>query len=373
MYKFSRQLKKISLFFVVALLVLCTSSGMACAAEPDMSEYDFSSDLSEDASRILSDIGVDGVDYDALLNTSPRKIIDMLIGIVSGELKQPLKTMGIIVAVLAMAAVAESFHKKKSESGTVTELFFSLMMVFTVAIPVSKTLTAAIAAIELSANFMLAYIPVFAGVVSMSGMPVTAVSYSAVTVGIAEITAQFCAQFVTGIVGIILCFVFLSSVSQTINSERIINLLKKVVTVVLSLLATVFVGMITIKGMLSAATDSVAIRGVKLIAGNAIPIVGGAIGDAYTSVLGSLGLIKNTVGTFGIVAVAAIHLPAVIELLLWYMILTLCSVFSGVLGISNCEKTLNGLASAVALINTVVIFSCVVFILTTGIILSLKS
>ena len=47
-----------------------------------------------------------------------------------------------------------------------------------------------------------------------------------------------------------------------------------------------------------------------------VPVVGGALSDAYNSVFGCLGVVKNTVGVFGIIAIAVTFLPVVLELIL---------------------------------------------------------
>ena len=107
-------------------------------------------------------------------------------------------------------------------------------------------------------------------------------------------------MFFVPLTGLIMMVTLLSSVSDNVNSAKIISLLKKIISIVLGVLSTVFVGLVTIKGALASSADSVSVKGIKLLAGNTIPIVGGAIGDAYTSVLGSLNLIKGTVGAFGI-------------------------------------------------------------------------
>lgn len=98
------------------------------------------------------------------------------------------------------------------------------------------------------------------------------------------------------------------------------------------------------KGALASSADSVSVKGIKLLAGNTIPIVGGAIGDAYTSVLGSLNLIKGTVGAFGIFAIAAVNIPVITEMLLWMIAVNICSALCGLLGEENAAKVLDGVS-----------------------------
>lgn len=363
------------LLAVLILLFIFSFSVNSFAEEgTSYSEYEseLSVELNEDAKDIMSQIGIENADYDELMNLSPRRIISYIIDLLKGEIKTPLLTVGMVLSIATLITIIGAFVKKQSSVDSINTMIGSFLIISVVAVPISNVLTAAASSVKLTAEFMLSYIPALAGIVSASGMPLTSAAYSAGTIGLAEIIIQLCSKFFFSIISIILCMVFLSSLSNNFSSEKIISLFKKIITVSLSILAGVFVGMITIKGNLASSADSVAIKGVKLIAGNAIPIVGGAVGDAYTSILGSMTLIKNTVGSFGIIAVCAINIPIIAEMLLWYFAINICSVFCEILGNQNEKKILDGISSAVVLVNTITIFSAVIFILTTGVIISLK-
>ena len=240
--------------------------------------------------------------------------------------------------------------------------------------PLASTLSSAASSIALTADFMKGYIPVFAGTVAASGMTLTSASYSALELAAAEAVSQLSSMFFVPLTGLIMMVTLLSSVSDNVNSAKIISLFEKRLFRLFSVfLSTVFVGLVTIKGALASSADSVSVKGIKLLAGNTIPIVGGAIGDAYTSVLGSLNLIKGTVGAFGIFAIAAVNIPVITEMLLWMIAVNICSALCGLLGEENAAKVLDGVSGVLSLTNTITVFSAVVFILSTGIILSLRS
>lgn len=372
MRKHHFKLKIASLLALVIILIFAFPVTTFAVEEDYSYANDFADELNDGANEIMSQIGIENADYDELMNLSPRRIISYIIDLLKGEMKTPLLTVGAVLAIITLITVISSFVKDKTSADSVYTMIGSFLIISVVSVPISNALSAAASSVKLTAEFMLTYIPALAGVVSASGMPLSSAAYSAATIGLAEVIMQLCSEFFLGIISIILCMVFLSSVSDNFNSEKIIGLFKKFITVVMSVLATVFVGMITIKGNLASSADSVAIKGVKLIAGNVIPIVGGAVGDAYTSVLGSMTLIKNTVGSFGIIAICVINIPVIAELLLWYFAVNICSVFCDILGNSNGKKILDGISSALVLVNTITIFSAVIFILSTGVVISLK-
>ena len=128
-----------------------------------------------------------------------------------------------------------------------------------------------------------------------------------------------------------------------------------------------------VKSKIAVAADSVAVKGIKLLSGSVIPIVGGALGDAFSSVLGSFALIKNTVGAFGIAAVLIMVLPSVLSLLTWYFSLSVCSVICSLTGSDASSAVLKNICSCVSAVNVVLLFFATVFIISTGIMLNLRS
>lgn len=371
-----RKVKKTVVAFVFVLSVICLLPVVSYAAnsgdEKNISD-EFAVEISDGTSEILKSMGIENIDYDSLISASPRKIITCIIDIARGKLKEPVKTLGIVLSIAVVAAAVGSLAPSKTAEKYSVGTVCSFLIVSVLTVPLANTLSSAVSSVALTADFMKGYIPVFAGTVAASGMTLTSASYSALELAVAEAVSQLSSVFFVPLTGLIMMVTLLSSVSDNVNSAKIISLLKKIISIVLGVLSTVFVGLVTIKGNLASSADSVSVKGVKLLAGNTIPIVGGAIGDAYTSVLGSLNLIKSTVGAFGIFAIAAVNIPVITEMLLWMTAVNICSAFCGLLGEENAVKVLDGVSGVLSLTNTITVFSAVVFILSTGVILSLRS
>ena len=360
-------------FLMLVIFLLPIAASAADTGVEKITSDDFAVEISDETSKILESMGIENIDYDSLISASPRKIITCIIDIAKGKLKEPVKTLGIVLSIAVVAAVVGSFAPSKTAEKYSVGTVCSFLIVSALTVPLASTLSSAASSIALTADFMKGYIPVFAGTVAASGMTLTSASYSALELAAAEAVSQLSSMFFVPLTGLIMMVTLLSSVSDNVNSAKIISLLKKIISIVLGVLSTVFVGLVTIKGALASSADSVSVKGIKLLAGNTIPIVGGAIGDAYTSVLGSLNLIKGTVGAFGIFAIAAVNIPVITEMLLWMIAVNICSALCGLLGEENAAKVLDGVSGVLSLTNTITVFSAVVFILSTGIILSLRS
>ena len=168
------------------------------------------------------------------------------------------------------------------------------------------------------------------------------------------------------IISVITSLNVFSALDSDIKIGKATAAVKKIINFTLSVSASLFVGLINLKATLAGNADSLALKGVKMAAGAFVPVIGRALGDAVNSALGSIGLIKSTLGVFGIIAVALCFAPCLIELITWYLSLTLCSVFAGALGMKPCSDTIDSILGCISTLNVVLILCALVFILTTG-------
>lgn len=366
--------------FIVFLLYMFTytcfaedssESGVTEQAQAVFSEL--LSSLEEETKEALSEIGIDDADYTQLLSLSPKRVVDAILELITGKMSEKLKAVGFVCALLVLSAVLEGFAQPGSTMHSVFSVFTTLLIVVSLLLPVSESLVQAFSAMELSSNFLLAYIPAFAGVISMSGKPLSSAAYSSVMIGLSNLLAQCNVKVFLPVVQVFFSLNIASSVQPKYAFNSLVAFFKKAVTVLLGFSATMFTGLLAIKGSLASAGDSVAVRGVKMLVGSAVPVVGSALSDAYTSVLGSITLIQNAVGIFGIVVFALMHVPVILDLLLWYLALSFTASVSEALGQKQAATLLNGIASTVSLVNTLVIFTAFILIISTGIMLNFKN
>lgn len=367
-------MKKVCMVLCLTVVGMLLFSVGAFAETPDAAaeQKKILAGIDNTTKELLEEMGVSEIGFDDLFHASPKKIISMVLDVFRGKATEPIRVCALVCAVILLMSVAECFVKAGSAAESVQNFVASLLIIVTLLVPLSEAVTAAVSSVQSAANFMLLYIPIFTGFVSMSGEPITAASLNALMLGLAEGIEQICKSVFMPLIGILLSVNVVTAVYPQISGAKITSFIKRTVTVALSLFSTVFVGVLTTRGLLGTASDKVSIKGIKLLTSNAIPIVGGAIGDAYTSVLSSFSLIKNTVGVFGIVVIALIHLPSIAQLLLWYFALNLCSMVCAVVGQKNLQAMLESITAAVVLVNIIVIFSAFLMIISTGIILSFK-
>ena len=137
-----------------------------------------------------------------------------------------------------------------------------------------------------------------------------------------------------------------------------------------SIFASVFFILISCQSITAANTDTVSARTLRLLVSNAVPIVGGTIGDALKLVGGGLVTVKNAVGTTAVVFLLAMYLPAL--LITWGsgIFLNLFGFLCEYFGFSEVEGLLTHLKCAIDFSIAGFTFVFVVGIVNIGIFMS---
>ena len=114
--------------------------------------------------------------------------------------------------------------------------------------------------------------------------------------------------------------------------KKLKDLVKWVMTWFMKIILYIFTGYITVSGIISGTADQTAIKAAKLTISGMIPVVGGILSDASEAVLVGAGVVKNSVGIYGLLALIAITIVPFLTIGLYYLFTkitaSLCAVFA---------------------------------------------
>lgn len=320
----------------------------------------------EETRNLLEQSGISSVSFDELFSLSPQKVIKLITDISLNSYETPLKASAGLMSLFILFAVINSFYGEGLKNEGYYEFFEGALTVVSILVPLTEQLKQSVTAVTASSAFSAMYVPVFTALVSASGQPLSSFAYSACVLGFAEFCNAVIVNSVLPLLGIISGISIIASLNTSVNVDGVTGLLKKIITVFLSASSAVFVGLTNLKIKLSVSADSLTLKGIKTVAGGFIPIIGSSLGDAVNSTLSALSLIKNTVGVFGIIVIAVIFLPSVIKLTLWCLTLSIVRMAGEALDVKSAGKILGTVINAVSILNTVLVLSALILILTTG-------
>ena len=161
-----------------------------------------------------------------------------------------------------------------------------------------------------------------------------------------------------------------SALSTKIKLTGIVTTLQKFIKWALAFCMTVFTGVLGLNSVIGSAGDSVAIKSTRFVIGNFVPVVGGALSDAYSSVLGCIKLLKASVGAFGIIAAFCTFLPVLLETILWLLCLHLCAAVGGIFDNSAVESMMKSVCAAMEILLALLLCCLTVLVVSTGILLA---
>ena len=144
-------------------------------------------------------------------------------------------------------------------------------------------------------------------------------------------------------------YIALSVAGSAFDSEALKEgkgFVKWLMTWILKILLYVFTGYISITGIVSGSADAAAVKAAKIAISGFVPVVGNIISDASESILISAGLMKNTVGIYGFLAVTAVWIGPFLQISTQYILLKLTAAVSGVIAGKNGSALLRDLSGA---------------------------
>ena len=369
--------KKSTVILMLLLMLFGFSTKALCAQSNELFDEQLEASganelfdsLSGDEIELLEKLGLDEIDYNSVFSPSLRSVADLFLQIIRSEYKLPLESLGVAaMCVLALAAVSNILpdgFKAHKPLGLTANVITALSVV----IPLSSCITRAVSAVSLSSSFVTALIPVLAAIITAGGKPALAMTYNSLSFAVAQVVSSLADGVIRPVIQVVMSLSVISSVSQSADISKIVEFAKKTVVFIMSLSATVFVTMLSLKGMLAASADTVTVRGIRFLIGNMIPVVGGAVSDAYQSIVGTLSLVKNTVGVFALAAVAVINLPVIAECVLWVFSLNMLALLGDIFSQSGLCSLFRAVSSVVVLLCVTVVLEMLVFLLSVGLVL----
>lgn len=316
-------------------------------------EYrDFSDAIPEDVASLLPD-GFFSENFFELSESvtevsSPNYLLSLVWNLFCGGISGALSLFAILVGLLALTALLNAFTEGLAAGNLKTALMYGTGLC-TAAAVVGLQLPRIIAASDFFgrvAILMNSLIPVM-GVLYISGGN---------TMGAALTSSSLLLQInlielgATALVIPSVCACMALTLADSLRTGEstlsgISASIKRTLSFVFGLCSTLLMASLSAQNVLSAASDSAGARAVKFVAGNMIPVVGSTVGETLRTLATSVKLLRSTVGIAGIIAVALLLLPMLVELFLTRFVLNSAAAIGELLGCRSAVKLYREIAA----------------------------
>lgn len=186
----------------------------------------------------------------------------------------------------------------------------------------------------------------------------TAASGAVTAATVQQVTTVFFVDLLLNLIdGLLLPLVYLYigalTASACLSENRlgaIAEGFKKVIVWLLSTALLVFTLYLSVVRIISTSADGLTVKVAKAAISGIIPVVGNIISEASETVLVGAGMLKNTIGMFGTLAILAACAYPFLQLAVQYLLYKLTAFLAGTVGAPNLCKLINGLAGAFGLV-----------------------
>lgn len=323
-------------------------------------------ELPNDTRLMLENMGVYGADWQNLQSLNPTAIFGEIFSAAQKQSAGPLKAAVEVLAVMLLCALMEGMKLSLGDrpmSG-VMGVVSTLCVCTIIIMPVVSCVQSAAQVIKGASGFMLCYVPVIAGIMIAGGQTVSAASYNLMMVGAGEVISQIATGFLVPMLNIFLALSITASISPRLNLNGICEAFSKAVKWVLGIVMTIFVSLLTLQSIVGAAADTTGTKAVKFAISSFIPVVGGALSDAFNTVQGYVKLLKSGVGAFGILAAGCIFIPILLQCLLWLATVHICACVGDIFDLKQLSSLLRAAGKVISMLLSIIL--CCMLILTVS-------
>lgn len=305
-------------------------------------------------------------------NISVNTISKAVLSIIFKEVKSVLKLVISIVAIAIICSLLKSLQDAFSDESISQVAFYAcyalIIMIlsksFIISISVAKDVIVNIS------NFMSALLPILVTMIGLSGGLTQAATLDPIVLAAVVFIPKIYSNIIIPMILMGFVLEFANNLSSEHKITNLCGLLKQCTLWFQGILITVFIGMLTIRGITSNTIDAVTLKTAKFAIDNFIPIVGKTFSDAITSVAGYSLIIKNSISSMGLVVIILILLYPIIKLILMTFIYKLAAALVEPISDSRITKSLESAGKSMILITSCVLTVSLMFFILIAIMAS---
>ena len=327
------------------------------------------SELSEEVLATLEELGIDPGKLD-IKEDSNKNLWRVISGYFTKRIKRPLSAFSSAISIIMIYAVVGMVKSEKQGISESYAFLCALSVGGAILAPMMSAVGESVEVIKTAGGLMLGFIPIFCIILVSSGKISSAMVYQGAMLGVCEFITSACSYIISPFVGAYICFGMSAAVAGNDGIYKLAVGIKNVATWGLGLLMTIFTGFLGMQGVIAKASDNMTIKTTKFFVGSTVPLVGGALSEAVTTVVAGIGMLRSSAMIWCIAAVAVIMLPIVLELFIWRIVLNVLAAVSSMFSVSMVEKLFSISGVAISFLIALLLCIFVTFILSLVIISS---
>ena len=258
-------------------------------------------------------------------NLSVSTVISAVVSLFFKEVKTVLSLAFSIVVIGIICSLFKNLQSSFSSEGISQIAFFACYAILIILLSKTFIISLSLAkdVIVQIATFMDKVLPLLAALLIASGGLTQAATMDPIILGATILIPKIYLNIIIPLILITFVLQFANNISTEPKLSNLCGLIKKSTVWIQGFIITVFIGVLTIRGISSSTIDAVTLKTTKFTIDNFIPIVGKSLSDAISSVAGYSLIIKNAIGSIGLIVIILIIIYPIIKIALSSLIFKL--------------------------------------------------
>lgn len=301
-----------------------------------------------------------------------KKILGAIMSYGIKELKASLKLLMLLVIISIICTLLTNLQRAFSSEQLSNIAYFacySLIIIimsksFYIGVDIAKS------AISQMTGFMVALIPVLITLVASVGGFVEAAVMDPVIIGAITVSSNLFMYIIIPVISMSFVLQFVNNLSLDYKIDKLTKLLNQGALWTQGIIMTIFIGVITIRGITSKTIDQVTAKTAKFAVDNFVPIVGKSLSDAISTVAGYSVLLKNALSSLGLIVIIAMLLFPIVKLIIMIVLYKLTAALIEPISDGRLVNCINSAGDSLILIMSCLICVSIMFFIMISIVAS---
>ena len=302
-----------------------------------------------------------------------EEIINLVVASLKIDIASVLKLVSLIVIIAGFGAFSEMLRVNK-KSGDGVSSVVSLIILTTILSIVASILadftSETILLLDNMREISLSIFPILLSLVVTLGGSTLGTTLEPALVFISGGVTTIIASLTKFVVIIYFVLTIVGELTENIKLDRLKSLVSSIFKWAIGLIFTVFMGYMSINGIVSSGRDGLSIKTAKYALKSYIPLVGGYLSDSYELFRVGGVLIKNSVGVVGVALLFGMVIKKVLSLGVFKLGLSLASGLTEPLNTNKITRFLSSISTLFNFLLVGVVVCFMMIILTIFILMS---
>lgn len=286
------------------------------------------------------------------------------------EVLAALQLMAMLLIICIISAFINNLNTSFGEKEINNIAFFAcyalsiiiLVKIFMIGVNETRTV------IKELTDIMAAILPVLLALLAGSGGVTQAVVLDPVIIMVINVSTRIIVDIIVPVILMVFALQFVNNISSEYKISKFTKLLQSSVMYIHGIVMTIFITVLTMRGIASKTFDEVALQTAKFAVDNFVPVVGGALSDAVTTVANYSLLLKNAVSSLGLVVLIGVMLFPIIKIFILALGSKILAAVIEPIADKRIVASINSSGDALILLASCIIVVSVMFFIVISII-----